>query len=170
MTLQRIAVAAAVLVGTVAVGLMVRETLPPAAAQDPPAKGAPKAPPAVPAKVDGSTVSVATARPVVVKTVPAAGAADVDPALSEIKVTFSKDMMDRSWSWTQVSDDTFPKAAGDNPVHYEKDKRTCVMKVKLEPGKTYVIWLNSDRFVNFKDADARPAVPYLLVFQTKKAD
>jgi RNA polymerase sigma-70 factor (ECF subfamily) len=49
-----------------------------------------------------------------------------------------------------------------------KDKRTCVVKVKLEPGKTYAIWLNSEKFHNFKDADGRPAVPYLLVFQTAK--
>ena len=56
------------------------------------------------------------------------------------------------------------------PIHYEKDKRTCAFQVKLEPGKTYAIWLNSEKFGNFKDADGRSAVPYLLVFQTKKAD
>jgi hypothetical protein len=69
-----------------------------------------------------------------------------------------------------LSDDTFPKTVGEKPIHYEKDKRTCVLKVKLEPGKTYAIWVNSDNFKNFKDADGRPAVPYLLVFKTKKAD
>ena len=42
------------------------------------------------------------------------------------------------------------------------------MKVKLEPGRTYAIWVNSEKFGNFKDADGRSAVPYLLVFQTKK--
>ena len=36
------------------------------------------------------TVTVATAPPVVVKTAPVAGSDDVDPSLSEIKVTFSK--------------------------------------------------------------------------------
>ena len=50
---------------------------------------------------------------------------------------------------------------------YEDDKRTCVLPVKLEPGKTYAIWVNSDKFGNFKDADGRSAVPYLLVFRTK---
>jgi RNA polymerase sigma-70 factor (ECF subfamily) len=30
------------------------------------------------------------------------------------------------------------------------------------------MWVNSQQFVNFKDADGRSAVPYLLVFQTKK--
>jgi len=31
-----------------------------------------------------------------------------------------------------------------------------------------LIWLNSEKFDNFKDADGRPAVPYLLVFKTAK--
>ena len=38
----------------------------------------------------------------------------------------------------------------------------------IKPGKTYAIWLNSPKFGNFKDADGQSAVPYLLVFQTKK--
>jgi RNA polymerase sigma-70 factor (ECF subfamily) len=41
--------------------------------------------------------------------------------------------------------------------------------VKLEPGKTYVSWLNSQKFGNFKDADGQSAVPYLLVFETRGA-
>jgi RNA polymerase sigma-70 factor (ECF subfamily) len=43
-----------------------------------------------------------------------------------------------------------------------------VLPVKLEPGKTYAVWVNSEKFGNFKDADGRSAVPYLLVFKTKK--
>jgi RNA polymerase sigma-70 factor (ECF subfamily) len=38
---------------------------------------------------------------------------------------------------------------------------------KLEPGKTYVLWFNQGRFNSFRDTDNNPAVPYLLVFQTK---
>jgi RNA polymerase sigma-70 factor (ECF subfamily) len=111
-------------------------------------------------------VSVQTAQPVVVRTVPQAGSSDVDPKTAEIKVTFSKDMEDGSWSWSQLSEETFPNMIG--KPSYLKDKRTCVVKVKLEPGKTYAIWLNSEKFENFKDADGRSAVPYLLVFQTAK--
>jgi RNA polymerase sigma-70 factor (ECF subfamily) len=113
-------------------------------------------------------LTVATAPPVVVKTVPQAGATDVDPNLKEIKVTFSKNMTDDSWSWAQLSDETFPKV--DGKPKYEKDKRTCVLPVKLQPGKAYAIWLNSEKFDNFKDADGRAAVPYLLVFETKKKE
>jgi RNA polymerase sigma factor (sigma-70 family) len=112
-------------------------------------------------------VSVKTLPPVVVRTVPAAGDVSVDATkTSEIRVTFSKDMADNSWSWSQISDETFPKITG--KIRYDKDKRTCILPVKLEPGKTYVIWLNSEKFENFKDADGKPAVPYLLVFETKR--
>ena len=38
--------------------------------------------------------------PVVVKTVPEAGSKDVVPGEMEIKITFSKEMADGSWSWS----------------------------------------------------------------------
>jgi RNA polymerase sigma-70 factor (ECF subfamily) len=41
-----------------------------------------------------------------------------------------------------------------------------VVDVRLDPGKTYIIWLNTQRFSNFRDADERPAQPYLLMFET----
>src|SRR3954452_270187 len=103
-------------------------------------------------------VTLKSVPPVVVKTVPAAGADDVDPKLTEIKVTFSKDMEDETWSWTTLSKESFPKLAG--KPKYLKDKRTCVLPVKLEAGKTYAIWVNSEKFENFKDADGKSAVPY----------
>jgi hypothetical protein len=42
------------------------------------------------------------------------------------------------------------------------------MPVKLEPGKTYVIWLNRGQYQNFRDAQRNSSVPYLLVFETRK--
>ena len=102
----------------------------------------------------------------VVKTVPECGSTEVDAvATTQIQVTFSKAMMDGSWSWSQISDETFPQLVG--KPRYLEDRKTCVVDVKLQPKKTYVIWLNSQKFGNFKDADGKPAVPYLLVFQTK---
>ena len=110
--------------------------------------------------------SVATLPPVVVKTIPQSGDTAVDAkSVKEIRVTFSKKMTDKTWSWSQIANDTFPKVTGD--IRYDKDGMTCICPVELEPGKTYVSWLNSERFHNFKDADGQPAVPYLLVFETK---
>jgi Bacterial Ig-like domain len=110
-------------------------------------------------------VSVKSMAPSVVKTVPESGTTEVDPALAEIKVTFSKDMItDRMWSVCQISDETFPEVG---KIHY-LDKRTCVVPVKLQPGKTYVLWFNNGRFNAFKDAEHHSSVPYMLVFETKK--
>jgi len=105
--------------------------------------------------------------PVVLKVEPKVGAIDVDPGLKEIRVTFSKKMTDKSWSWPSGNKYAVPKSNG--AIHFEPGGRTCVMPVKLEPGKTYVIGVNSERFRNFKDADGHPALPYLLVFRTATA-
>ncbi|MCW5552913.1 MAG: Ig-like domain-containing protein [Verrucomicrobiae bacterium] len=110
-------------------------------------------------------VSVKNMPPSVVKTIPAPGETAVDPALKEICVTFSKDMLtNRMWSVCQISKETFPESAG--PIRYV-DQRTCVMPVKLEPGRTYVLWFNRGQFNAFRDAQNQPSVPYLLVFETR---
>ena len=112
--------------------------------------------------------TVATLPPVVVNTVPQAGDVKVDPNITEVRVTYSKRMEDGSWSWGQISDDTMPATTG--KPRYLADGKTCVLPVKLEPGRTYVLQLNSltGKFANFKDRQKRPAVAYLLVFQTRK--
>jgi Big-like domain-containing protein len=113
------------------------------------------------------TITVDNMPPSVVKTVPQSGDTRVDPSLKEIRVTFSKDMMtDRMWSWAMNSKETFPQFEADG-VHYLPDKRTCVLPVKLEPKRTYVIWINSQKFDAFRDRGNRPAAPYLLVFETR---
>ena len=117
--------------------------------------------------VFAAEISLESAPPVVVKTVPVAGSADVNPGLTEIKVTYSKAMLDGNWSWSTWGEENYPETAG--RPRYLADQRTCVLPVKLKPGKFYAIWLNSDRFGNFKDANGQSAVPYLLTFNTASA-
>ncbi|NOS72887.1 MAG: hypothetical protein HOP33_23550 [Verrucomicrobia bacterium] len=112
-------------------------------------------------------VSLESAPPVVVRTMPVAGAMDVDPALAEIRVTYSKAMRDGSWSWSTWGEENFPELIG--KPRYLPDGRTCVATVKLQPGKFYATWLNSDKFKNFKDTNGQPAVPYLLSFRTRES-
>ena len=78
----------------------------------------------------------------------------------------SREMADQTWSWSSAWQNSTPEGVG--KPRYESDRKTCVLKVKLEPNKTYAYWLNSDRFKNFKDQQGHPAVPYLLIFQTKE--
>jgi len=104
--------------------------------------------------------------PVVVQTVPESGAAEVDPALAEIRVTFSKPMRDGDWAWCKWGEENFPELTGESK--YLDDQRTCVLPVRLQPGKVYALWLNSEYHQNFKDREGQSAVPYLLIFQTRK--
>jgi RNA polymerase sigma-70 factor (ECF subfamily) len=109
--------------------------------------------------------SMAPFPPVVVKTEPQAGLTDVDPNTTEIRATFSKEMLDSNWSWVQISAATFPSTSG--TAHYLADQKTCVLPVKLQPNHVYVLWLNQGRFQSFEDRAGHTAVPYLLVFQTR---
>jgi hypothetical protein len=113
----------------------------------------------------GRAQDIDSVAPVVVKTVPEAGTKDVAPGEMEIKVTFSKEMSDGSWSWSTAWENSTPESVG--KPHYDSDHKTCIIKVKLEPNKTYGYWLNSQKFHNFRDSGGHSAVPYLLTFQTK---
>ena len=75
-------------------------------------------------------------------------------------------MTDHMWAICQISADTFPESAG--PIHYLDDRRTCVMPVKLQPGKTYVLWFNRAQFDSFRDTNHNPSLPYMLIFKTRK--
>ena len=104
--------------------------------------------------------------PVVIATVPQSGVANVDPALSELRVTFSKSMQDSNWAWAKWGEDNFPEMTAQ--PRFLAGGRTCALPVRLQPGKTYAIWLNSESQHDFRDAEGRSAVPYLLIFETRK--
>ncbi|HEX4630615.1 MAG TPA: Ig-like domain-containing protein [Chthoniobacterales bacterium] len=110
-------------------------------------------------------ITLDSARPVVIKSVPEAGSAAVDPSMTEIRVTFSKDMQPGVWSWGMMNKESYPGTT-ESPK-YMDDKRTCVLPVKLQPGKTYAVWINTEKLQNFKDTKGMVAVPYLLVFKTR---
>lgn len=109
--------------------------------------------------------SINSMPPVVVKTFPESGSKAVAPGIVEIKVVFSKKMRDKSWSPSDAWQNSTPEVTGE-PA-YDADHKTWRMKVKLEPGKTYGYWLNSQKFANFRDIQGHSAVPYLLIFETK---
>ncbi len=121
------------------------------------------------AQSTASSAAAAAAAPIVppvaIETIPTAGASNVDPGLTEIRVTFSKPMKDGQWSWANWLPETFPEITG--TPRYLADGKTCVLPVRLQPGRVYGVWLNTGQFQNFTDSDGLPAVPYLLTFQTR---
>ena len=104
--------------------------------------------------------------PVVIATDPPSGAYDVTTGEREVRVTFSKPMAEGSWSWVEAWPGSTSEIVGE--PYFEGD-RSCVMRVTMEPGRTYAWWINSDTFQNFRDRNGTPAVPYLLIFETQPA-
>jgi hypothetical protein len=100
--------------------------------------------------------------PKVVSTVPADGDLDVDPALASFTVVFDRPMR-RSWSFVTKGDGAMPEVGRPELV----DERTVVASLVLEPGRDYVVWLNSDRYRNFADQAGRPATPTRIAFRTR---
>lgn len=106
--------------------------------------------------------------PRIVNTSPLAGATDVDPDIKEISVTFDCDMDTRGYSWTG-GPPNFPEIPkGASPSW--KDNRTCVLPVKLEPGRYYRLGINSSSFQNFRSIGGIPAASSVINFTTKGAD
>jgi len=110
--------------------------------------------------------AVAQAAPKIVKTVPEIGAKDVDPTLTEIRVVFDQPMAG-GFSWTGGGD-VFPEIPG--KPHWEADKKTCVLPVKLSEGKFYRVGINSSGARNFKSETGSPAEFSVIYFATKGAD
>lgn len=105
-------------------------------------------------------------QPVVISTTPYAGAADVDPDLNEITVTFSEAMTDLSWAWVQSAQGEYPTTLSDP---YYATPCTNGIRVALEPETTYQIWFNFGEFSSFVDTEGLSAVPYMLTFRTGAA-
>jgi RNA polymerase sigma-70 factor (ECF subfamily) len=101
--------------------------------------------------------------PHVVELDPPNGAVDVDAATAVLRATFDRPM-EPSWSWV-TEGSHFPQATG--KAYFEPDARTAAMPVRLEPGQTYVIWLNSENYQLFRDLQGTPAPPLRWVFTTR---
>ena len=117
-----------------------------------------------------ATISVSCAQtdskaPNVIDTFPVTGSTEVDPAITEISVTFDEPMTDGNWSWAYTNKDSFPEMSGQ--PYYMPGLTKNVLPVKLEPSKEYEIWINSEKFKNFKDQAGNPAIPFRFVFKTK---
>lgn len=78
--------------------------------------------------------------PVVVETTPSDGEVGVDAELGHIMATFSEAMDREGWSWVTEVGRSTPSIVG---LPFYLDETTTVLPVRLEPGTTYGIWVNS---------------------------
>jgi beta-lactamase regulating signal transducer with metallopeptidase domain len=104
--------------------------------------------------------------PKIVATSPAVGATDVDPAVTEISVTFNQEM-GGGMSWTGGGSE-FPPSPDGQKAQW-RDKRTCVLPVKLEAGHFYRVGINSTSYQNFSSEHGLAAQPSAIYFTTQGA-
>ena len=106
-----------------------------------------------------------TRTPRVVATSPAPGAV-VAPGPLILRVTFDRPMRPGSYSFVQVSGDTYPEC-GTNLPEMSSDRRTFTLHCTVREGRSYEIWFNSPPYMNFKSDEGIAAEPFQLKFQAR---
>jgi hypothetical protein len=102
---------------------------------------------------------------VVVRTFPANNAADVDPNLTYIRIRFSEAARTDSYSVVNVEGGTPVTVIG--TPSFAEGNTLCVLQVKLQPGTSYALGINSQRYHGFCGAQSGvPVTPYVLKFTT----
>jgi hypothetical protein len=103
--------------------------------------------------------------PKVVEIVPRSGAIDVDPSVTELRVTFDRPMRDKSWSLCGRPE-FMPVAAGE--PSFDAERRTFILPIRLEPGRAYRFSLNDVRSKGFRGEDGLPLQPVPVTFTTRE--
>jgi len=104
-------------------------------------------------------------KPMIVALTPKNGAQDVDPKITELRVTFNVPM-GGGFSWTG-SGPMYPSSPEGKRPYWTEDHKTCVLPVQLNPGSEYRLGLNSPSFRNFRSASGVPLEPVVYGFKTK---
>jgi|CXWL01.1.fsa_nt_gi hypothetical protein len=112
----------------------------------------------------GTVSAHGAAPPHVVTLQPPNGATAVDPATTVLRATFDRPMA-AGWSWVREATGEFPATTGD--AYFETNEQTAALPVRLAPGTTYVIWLNSREHTDFRDQAGTAAEPVRWVFTTR---
>jgi RNA polymerase sigma-70 factor (ECF subfamily) len=117
--------------------------------------------------ITGAAPAAETAAPPQVVAVdPPNGATDVDPSRTTLQVTFDRPMDRKGWAWVVEGPETAPELG---PASFDAGARTSTVQARLQPGRTYVVWVNSPQYAYFKDTLGRPATPYRWTFATRSA-
>lgn len=109
----------------------------------------------------GIAQAVPTAQPRVVTTTPVLGAR-ISPGPFLLSATFDRPMIDGSYSFVQVTRDTFPDCKG-RPTR-SPDGRTFTLPCTARAGRQYEVWFNRPPFANFKSTRGAPGKPFRLMF------
>jgi hypothetical protein len=100
---------------------------------------------------------------------PKQDATGVDPAITELRVTFDVRMGEgMSWTWSGAGE-RFPKPPAGKQATWSADGLTCSLPVALDPGREYELGLNNRDHVNFQSEWGVPLAPVVYKFSTRAA-
>jgi hypothetical protein len=102
-------------------------------------------------------------RPKVVSLVPPNGATNVDAGLKAVQVVFDRPMRDGSWSMCGGGPN-YPETVG--KPHYDTQRTTWSIPVKLKPDWDYEFWLNSGQYQSFQSEKGVPLKSVSVRFRT----
>ena len=122
--------------------------------------------PAAPAAPATPAAPAASNAPHVMAVDPPDGATDVDPARTTISATFDRDMDPQGWAWVIENPATAPKIGESS---WDAAFRVNTVQVELEPGRSYVVWVNSPDYPYFRDRAGVSAHPFRWTFTTRGA-
>jgi hypothetical protein len=108
--------------------------------------------------------SSTTKAPEIVSLSPPDGAGDVNPAVTELRVTFNM-RMGGGMSWCGGGPN-FPTIPEGKNAFWTEDGKTCVLPVALKPGWKYELGLNGASFKNFQSDQGVPLEPVDYTFKT----
>ena len=119
-----------------------------------------------PFAADGSPLPRASDAPRAIAFDPPQGATDVDPARTTLSVTFDRAMDREGWAWVVEAPETAPEIG---ESRWDETLRVNTATVRLQPGRTYVVWVNSSTYSYFRDQTGAPAHPVRWTFSTAPA-
>ncbi|MDI9630373.1 MAG: Ig-like domain-containing protein [Acidobacteriota bacterium] len=117
--------------------------------------------------VRSNSAPAAVALPTVTRLEPPAGATGVEPGVTTLRVTFDRPMAE-GWSWVTDPVAPFPEMTGE--ASQSADGRSAALPVRLEPGRTYVVWLNSAEYQGFRDQNGLVLPPFRWELTTRPAE
>lgn len=95
---------------------------------------------------------------------PATGTNDVDPALDTMTLVFDRPMRAGGWSFVAAKED-LPEFIG--KPSFDTERKVLMVKIRLEPGRSYRFQLNSERSLGFAAADGTPLAPVRVQFNVR---
>lgn len=112
----------------------------------------------------GESPEATMAAPNVVSTSPADGST-IAPGPFDLTVRFDRPMLEGSYSFVQISPETFPECR--LGAQMSSDRRSYTMRCTAVAGRDFEVWFNRPPYVNFKATNGVPAQPHRIRFKAR---